>query len=365
MKPVFMGLLLALQAAAAPAATMVLDPGPGTDYLAQSCGGQTVNEIGAGFDANGNAMTLVKVSTTCHGSGHSSPNQYYLACWTVGFDRGGAIASKLWLATNHWQQGNPAIPCPVAPDPSAVYTSTDGAGNFPATESTTLVGTSSQTYRAVLETSCGALKYGDSANGTLAPASQACYSFGGDAGNGVRVSAQRNSGTLNPAEDLRRPDGSTLCASATPSLECSLDASGLHTLVLRDATGTGSGDYTLILLRSDIAHLTVGMSGTLSVGRQLRTLSYQVSVGNDGGAAASGVVLTDTLPQGLSYRKATSSLGSCTHAQRAITCTLGSLAAHSQAQVTIEAVTAMSSGQVSNSACVEAGTCATVVTDLH
>ena len=111
-----------LLATTAKAATTVLDPGPGTDYLGIWCGGQTENEIATGFDAAANAVTLVKVSTTCHGSGRGSPNQYYLACWTVTFAPDGGILSKEWLATNHWVQGKPAIPCPVAADPTAVYT---------------------------------------------------------------------------------------------------------------------------------------------------------------------------------------------------------------------------------------------------
>jgi hypothetical protein len=139
-----------LSAAFAHADTLVLDPGPGTDYLTQWCGGQTESEIATGFDASSNALTLVQVATTCPGSGHSSPNQHYLACWTVSFDLSGVIVSQAWLATNHWQQGHPAIPCPgAAPDPAAVYPHADGAGNFPATLSTGPVGTGNA-YRAVL-----------------------------------------------------------------------------------------------------------------------------------------------------------------------------------------------------------------------
>ena len=69
---------MALCVATADAATTVLDPGPGTGYLSVWCGGQTVKEIATGFDAAGDATTLVTVATTCHGSGRGSPNQYAL-----------------------------------------------------------------------------------------------------------------------------------------------------------------------------------------------------------------------------------------------------------------------------------------------
>jgi len=364
MKAFALAVLLSSCAAMSHAATTVLDPGPGTDYLATSCGGQAVNEIATGFDASANAVTLVKVSTTCHGSGRGSPNQYYLACWTVTFGQDGVIASKLWLATNHWVQGNPAIPCPVPADPAAVYTHTDGAGNFPATLSTAPVGTSSS-YRAVLDTTCNLIGFGGIASGTISAAGEsACYSFAGAAGNAIRVSAVRTAGSLVPAQDVRRPDGSVLCGPASGSVDCTLDASGLHTIVVRDAGGTATGDYTMTLVRTDVPHLTIGMVATLTPGRLVRTLDYQISVGNDGGAPAAGVVVQDTLPQGLLVRSMSTSQGSCSHAQRAVTCTIGTLAPSGTAVVHIVATTALTSGQVTNTACVETNNCATTVTTL-
>ena len=64
--------LFSLAGASARAATIVLDPGPGTDYLNYWCGGQRVNEFATGFDAAANAVTEVEVGTTCHGSGRGS-----------------------------------------------------------------------------------------------------------------------------------------------------------------------------------------------------------------------------------------------------------------------------------------------------
>lgn len=240
--------VMALCIGTADAATTVLDPGPGTGYLSVWCGGQTVKEIATGFDPAGDATTLVTVATTCHGSGRGSPNQYYMACWNVTFAEDGTIQSKVWQATNHWVQGNPAIPCPVSADPAAVYTFTDGAGHFPATLSTQSVGTSTTNYRAVLETTCTPVPFGATVSGTIgAPGDSACFSFVGAAGDGARVGTVATSGTLLPGQEVVGPDGAVLCGAATGILDCALEASGRHVIQVNDYNGTGSGGFDLSL----------------------------------------------------------------------------------------------------------------------
>jgi hypothetical protein len=239
---------MAMGIATADAATTVLDPGPGTGYLSVWCGGQTVKEIATGFDAAGDATTLVTVATTCHGSGRGSPNQYYMACWNVTFAEDGTIQSKVWQATNHWVQGNPAIPCPSSADPAAVYTFTDGAGQFPATLTTQSIGTSTTNYRAVLETTCTPIQFGGTVSGTIgAPGDSACFSFVGSAGDGARVSTVATSGTLLPGQEVVGPDGAVLCGAATGSLDCALEASGRHVIQVNDYNGTGTGGFDLSL----------------------------------------------------------------------------------------------------------------------
>jgi hypothetical protein len=240
--------VMALCIATASAATTVLDPGPGTGYLSIWCGGQAVREIATGFDAAGNATTLVTVATTCHGSGRGSPNQYYLACWNVTFAEDGTIQSKVWQATNHWVQGNPAVPCPAPADPAAVYTFTDGAGHFPATLSTQSVGTSTTNYRAVLETTCAPMHFGDTVSGTIGtPGDSACFSFVAAAGDGARVGTVATSGALLPGQEVVGPDGAVLCGAATGTLDCALEAAGRHVIVVNDYNGTGTGGFDLSL----------------------------------------------------------------------------------------------------------------------
>jgi hypothetical protein len=242
------GVLISMMSTLAGAATTVLDPGPGTDYLSVSCGGQTVNEVATGFDAAGNAATQVRVATTCHGSGRGSPNQYYLACWAVTFGEDGAIQSRVWQATNHWVQGNPAIPCPVVTDPAAVYNFTDGAGHFPATLSTGRLGSNSTAYRAVLETTCTPIKLGDTVAGTIgAPGETTCYSFSGAGGDVVQVGTVVTSGPLVAEVEVFGPDGNLLCGPGSGALECALAASGRQIARIGDSTGTGTGGYNLSL----------------------------------------------------------------------------------------------------------------------
>lgn len=239
-------LTAALAPAAASAATMVLDPGPGTDYLSIWCGGQKVNEIAAGFDAAGNGRTLVTVETTCNGSGRGSPSSHYLACWTVTFGEDGGILAKTYQVTNHWVQGSPAIPCPFPADPAAVYTFTDGLGQFPASLRTTLVGTT--TERALIDSACSPIHYGDTVAGTIdAPGGTACYSFAGTAGDGARIAVAGTSGALAAAAQVHQPDGTVLCGAAGGEAACALDATGRHVIAVGDASGTGTGGFDLTL----------------------------------------------------------------------------------------------------------------------
>jgi hypothetical protein len=136
-------MFLALTATAAFAATTVLDPGDGRQYLQNWCGGQLVNEYAQGFDEASNALTAVKVTTRCSTGGRGTKPRTYLACWLVTFDGQGAIINQEVVNTGSWVQGQPPLSCALVLDAAAAFTRDDGA-----TLTTTLVGT---TVRAVLE----------------------------------------------------------------------------------------------------------------------------------------------------------------------------------------------------------------------
>jgi len=353
------------------AAGIVLDPGPGTNYLIYWCGGQQVNEIATGFDADGNATTLVKVTTSCHGSGRGSPNQYHLACWTVTFGREGDIFSKESLGTYSWVQGHPAATCPVPADPTAVYDYQDGEGNFPATLSSQLMGSA---YRAVLNSDCSAFGYGMTASGTIdTPGEEPCFSFSGHAGDGFRVTTTNVSGDLFPmVAEVHRPDGTLLCSVANDPINCALDVDGAYNIAVHDLNGAGTGsfDITLTCLTPSCGailpqpHLTIGMSASDSGGRVFRVLNYMISVENDGDASAGDVTLTDSFPPGVYVRGASSSAGSCAHDLQSVNCTLGSIAPAGGVQVNITALVGPKTSTVTNTACADTDTCVTKTSEF-
>lgn len=83
-------------------------------------------------------------------------------------------------------------------------------------------------------------------------------------------------------------------------------------------------------------------------------LAYTIQVTNlgaGGTADATDVVVTDTLPAGVTYQSATTASGTCTRANRTVTCELGTLAEGVVATVTI-GVKAGGDGTISNTASV-------------
>ena len=77
-------------------------------------------------------------------------------------------------------------------------------------------------------------------------------------------------------------------------------------------------------------------------------LTYSIDALNEGPQDASGVMLTDNLPGGASFVSATPSQGSCSHANRVVTCNFGSLASAFDATVSL-VVTPTATGTITNS----------------
>lgn len=138
-------MLATLASYAGLAATNVLDPGDGRQYLQNWCGGQQVNEYAEGFNSTGNALAAVKVTTRCSTGGRGTKPRTYLSCWLVTFDDNGAILDQEYVNSGSWLQGTPPMSCALVLDSAATFPRDDGA-----TLSTSLVGTA---YRAVLEAS--------------------------------------------------------------------------------------------------------------------------------------------------------------------------------------------------------------------
>ncbi|HUP69523.1 MAG TPA: right-handed parallel beta-helix repeat-containing protein [Acidimicrobiales bacterium] len=99
-------------------------------------------------------------------------------------------------------------------------------------------------------------------------------------------------------------------------------------------------------LRADLSVTKTATPDPVTLGEDV---TYTVTVSNAGPDAASGVIVTDALPSGMTYRSATPSQGSCSQSGGTVTCSLGVLAKNASATVTI-VVEADSVGTKSNTA---------------
>ena len=119
-----------------------------------------------------------------------------------------------------------------------------------------------------------------------------------------------------------------------------------------EADATRSFDVSLIPQVADLSVVKSDAPDPVHVGQ---TVTYTISVSNDGPLVASGVTLTDTLPKNAGFGTATSTQGSCAvkPAKRLVTCPLGSIAAGGTVTVRIT-VKPTSKGTITNTAQVSA-----------
>lgn len=85
-----------------------------------------------------------------------------------------------------------------------------------------------------------------------------------------------------------------------------------------------------------------------------KLLNYTLTATNNGPLAATGVVVTGTLPAGVGFVSASASQGSCTQAGGVVTCTLGGLAVAGSATVNVVVTAPGTPGSISFTASVSA-----------
>lgn len=115
--------------------------------------------------------------------------------------------------------------------------------------------------------------------------------------------------------------------------------------------GTDPGNPASIPPSADLTISITGSLGPVAIGS---TFSYYITVVNFGPVDASDVVMTDTLPPGLSLVSATTDIGSCS-GTNTVTCNLGILVAGSTGSITLS-VTASAEGVHTNSTTVTSST---------
>jgi uncharacterized repeat protein (TIGR01451 family) len=142
----------------------------------------------------------------------------------------------------------------------------------------------------------------------------------------------------NPAPGTWRAQVSVLNGDGTNRLP----QGGTQPYTLAGGTTAGTG--------ADLSVTKTDSPDPVQVGG---TLTYTLTVHNDGPETANGVVLTDTLPASVTFVGANASQGSCAHAAGVVTCSLGPLAAGAVATVTIQ-VTPNAPGTITNTASVTA-----------
>ncbi len=97
----------------------------------------------------------------------------------------------------------------------------------------------------------------------------------------------------------------------------------------------------------DLSILKAASASSVKIGAYL---TYTLTASNSGPSDATGVIITDTLPPGLTYDSAQSSLGTVSQAGGTITVNVGNLAAGATDTVTILVTVASGKGSITNTA---------------
>ncbi len=156
----------------------------------------------------------------------------------------------------------------------------------------------------------------------------------------------------------------SLAVGVAPDITITVTAPGTSGDITNTASVSASTYDPDLSNNDDSALVTVNPSADLTISKAVSpdpvnvnsTLTYTLSVENLGGDAAADVVVTDTLPAGVTYQSASGDGWSCSESSGTVTCTRASLAVGAAPDITITVTAPSTSGDITNNAAVSATT---------
>jgi uncharacterized repeat protein (TIGR01451 family) len=116
-------------------------------------------------------------------------------------------------------------------------------------------------------------------------------------------------------------------------------------------SGNNSGSSSPVVVGPAAADLSIAKSTASTQAATGSTITYTISVTNNGPDSATNVVVSDDLPAGLQYVAATPSQGTCSGTDP-FTCNLGTLLNGGSATITLQVLVTATTGTISNTATV-------------
>jgi hypothetical protein len=152
------------------------------------------------------------------------------------------------------------------------------------------------------------------------------------------------------------PTSGTTLPGDTSDVDVMLDATGLDLGVYTTTLYASSNDPVSPLIEIPVtmtvvpeADLAITGSAAPDPVRQSYPLTYTLSVSNTGPDDATGVMVVDTLPEGVTFDHASAG---CTEASGEVTCDVGDLVSGNMVELTIVVMARPSGGEITNTAVV-------------